>query len=329
MNESLALKNLSVAYFTENQPVPAVRHVSLSVSRGEIVGLVGESGSGKSTLAQAIMRLLKPDIARVTGEVLVNGRRIYQLTRDELTRVRWSEMAMVFQSSMNALNPVLSIAEHFRDTLQAHQPQISRQAVTKRMGELLDLVRLPKATALSYPHELSGGMRQRVVIALALALDPTLLIMDEPTTALDVVVQRSILDEITQIQLERQLAVLFVTHDFNLVSSIAHRIAVMYAGEIVEITDEGMSSTSKAIHHPYTQGLMRAAPQLSGPKVRIEGIPGEPPDLRHLPLGCPFYERCPVRIDKCKTTPLAPSQSSAYVRCHVVAPTSQQEGSVL
>ncbi|AUW93432.1 MAG: ABC transporter ATP-binding protein [Sulfobacillus thermosulfidooxidans] len=318
MTEALVVDSLHVSYITQSGLVPALRNVSLSIASNEILGLVGESGSGKSTMAQAVMRLLKPDVATVDGRILVDGQDLYQLTPEELRLTRWRKIAMVFQSSMNALNPVLSIQEHFADTMEAHIPGITRDEILKRTADLLEQVRLDPAVARSYAHELSGGMRQRVVIALSLALDPSVLIMDEPTTALDVVVQRSILDEIAALQKQRQLAVLFISHDFNLVSGLANRIAVMYAGEIMEITDRGMALEDAREHHPYTQGLMRAAPRLVGTKVSIEGIPGEPPDMTQLGPGCPFFDRCPERLPMCRTTPLPSKSGRVYIRCHAM-----------
>lgn len=257
MTYPLELQQLRVFYRTRDGEVAALRNVSLSINAGEIVGLVGESGSGKSTLGLAVMRLLKPSAARVTGSVHVGGQDLYSLTDDALRLTRWRHIAMVFQSSMNALNPVLSVESHFRDTFLAHDPTMRKSAIQTKTAELLELVRLNPAVAHNYPHELSGGMRQRVVIALALALNPSVLILDEPTTALDVVVQRAILDQIRHIQQQRRLAVLFITHDFMLVSSLADRIAVLYAGELMEVTAEVTGDT--ALHHPYTKGLMRAA----------------------------------------------------------------------
>lgn len=318
MNESLTVKNLTVSYHTQSGLVPALRNVSLGVSSDEIVGLVGESGSGKSTLAQSVMRLLKPDTALIHGKVVVEAQDLYALSPEKLRKVRWQDISMVFQSSMNALNPVLSVQDHFTDTMKAHIPGIKQRDILAKTAELLEQVRLNPAIARNFAHELSGGMRQRVVIALALTLDPKVLIMDEPTTALDVVVQRSILDEIAAIQRRRKLAVLLISHDFNLVSGLAHRIAIMYAGEIVEITDRGMATGEIAPHHPYTQGLMQAAPRLLGTKVSIKGIPGEPPDMSQLGGGCPFYNRCPMRLSMCRTTPLPVQTGSVYIRCHAV-----------
>lgn len=318
-NEALSITQLNVGYRTSRGVVPALRDVSLTLYQDEILGLVGESGSGKSTLAQTIMRLIQPDILNISGQVRIGERDLYTLSAKQLRKVRWNQVAMVFQSSMNALNPVLSIQAHFTDTFLAHRPGMQLSEIRERTEFLLQQVRLKRDVAGNYPHELSGGMRQRVVIALALALDPTILIMDEPTTALDVVVQRSILTEIREIQRQRQLAVLLISHDFSLVASLAHRIAVMYAGQLMEITDGGLKAEDVRMHHPYTEGLIAAIPQLLGDHVQISGIPGEPPDMMRLGNGCPFYDRCPKHIDRCQSDPLRPRAGRTYIRCHVVS----------
>lgn len=318
MNVAMAVEHLDVAYRTPNGLVSVLRDISLTLYHDEILGVVGESGSGKSTLAQTIMRLFKPDVASITGRVVVGEQDLYTVSPRTLREVRWRDVAMVFQSSMNALNPVISIQAHFTDTLLAHLPHLTAKEIEERTRNLLQQVRLSPAIARNYPHELSGGMRQRVVIALALALDPEVLIMDEPTTALDVVVQRSILNEIAAIQRQRRLAVLLISHDFSLVSSLAQRIAVMYAGQLMEITEHGMNSDASVAHHPYTEGLIAAIPQLLGNRVRIDGIPGDPPDLAELGTGCPFYDRCPKRLAMCETTPLPPRSTKTFIRCHAM-----------
>jgi peptide/nickel transport system ATP-binding protein len=318
MSSALSLDHVTVSYRTPWGLVPALRDVSLTLYKDEILGIVGESGSGKSTLAQAIMRLLKPDVAEVSGRVVIGGHNLYDLSPRELREMRWRDIAMVFQSSMNALNPVLSIQAHFTDTLSAHRPMLRPKDIYQKTADLLASVRLNPTIARSYPHELSGGMRQRVVIALALALDPQVLIMDEPTTALDVVVQRSILTEIAALQEQRHVSVVLISHDFSLVSNLAHRIAVMYAGELMEITADGMDRGGVVRHHPYTEGLISAIPQLLGDQVKIAGIPGEPPDMAQLRSGCPFYERCPKRLAECQETPLPSHVGKTYIRCHAM-----------
>ena len=313
----LQIEDLSVAYVTNTGLVHAVSDVNLTVHRGEIVGLVGESGSGKSTMAYTIMRLLRGDAVVTKGRVRVLGQDVYALSEKELRAFRWSKMSMVFQSAMSALNPVMTVETQIVDTILAHRPDLSRQAARERAKELLDLVRIDQKHLQSYPHELSGGMRQRVVIAIAIALNPALVIMDEPTTALDVVVQRSILDEIRRIQEQVGFAILFVSHDFSLVAELASRVAIMYAGRIVELTPSHLLNLSER-HHPYTEGLLKAIPQLTADEVTIQGIGGYPPDLQDLPPGCAFHPRCPYAIDVCRR--VRPAQVRAgekVLECHL------------
>lgn len=300
----LSIQDLCVAYRTLGGDVRAVDHVSLDLHPGEVIGLVGESGSGKSTLAYGATRLLRAPAVITGGSVHYQGRRmptptdVLALGPEQLARLRWQEIAIVFQSAMNALNPVLSVSDQLTDVIRAHLKLPRRQAVEKA-GSLLDLVGIPRNRLRSYPHELSGGMRQRVMIAMALATDPEVVIMDEPTTALDVVVQREILGQILELKQTLGFAILFITHDLSLLLELADRIAVMYAGQLMEI------GTAQEIHHepshPYSKRLLRSFPSLRGPRKELTGIPGTPPDLLHPPAGCPFLERCTEGTDKCAT----------------------------
>jgi peptide/nickel transport system ATP-binding protein len=262
----LSIENLSVDYLAETT-VHAVREVSLTVERGEILGLAGESGCGKSTLAYAITRLLKPPAVITSGRVMFSSREGYDLdlsalSGEDLRAFRWDKIAMVFQGAMNSLNPVLRIAEQLEDVYLTHRPELGKADRRRRCGELLELVGVDRNRLRAYPHELSGGMRQRVMIAMALALEPQVLIMDEPTTALDVVVQREILEEITRLRSELGFAVVFITHDLPLLLEISDRIAVMRAGLIVELDDAAtLYSTPK---HPYTKQLLSSFPSLTG-----------------------------------------------------------------
>jgi len=284
------LRGLVVDYGSGSRRVRAVDGVDLAIHPGEIVGLAGESGCGKSTVANALMQILRPPARIAGGEVLFRGSDLARLGTDELRRHRWRNVSMVFQSAMNALNPVMRAGDQFVDMMRAHE-RVSRRDALARAGDLLELVGIDRRRVRSYPHELSGGMRQRVIIAMALALRPELVIMDEPTTALDVVVQREILQQVRDLQRELGFAVLFITHDLSLLLEFAHRIAIMYAGEIVE---EAPSATLHAEPlHPYTIGLMRSFPPLTGPIERMAGIPGAPPDLADPPAGCRFHPRCP------------------------------------
>jgi oligopeptide/dipeptide ABC transporter ATP-binding protein len=313
---ALEIRDFSVVYATPSGDVSAVSEVSLDLSPGEVVGIAGESGSGKSTLAFAACRLLRAPAVITGGSVRYSGRRtaepvdITRLSARDLQRLRWREIAIVFQSAMNALNPVLNVRDQLLDVMHAHL-KMSRRAELDKAGELLDLVGIPRSRLRSYPHELSGGMRQRVMIAMALAVDPEVVIMDEPTTALDVVVQRDILSRIVELKAELGFSVLFITHDLSLLLELADRIAVMYAGRLLEVGTA--AEIQHAAAHPYTKGLLNSFPSLHGPRRELAGIPGSPPDLRRLPPGCPFLPRCPHGTDACTSIDmtLAPVRTSA------------------
>jgi peptide/nickel transport system ATP-binding protein len=285
----VALEDLVVDYVSRARTTRAVDGVSLSIGAGEIVGLAGESGCGKSTLGNAVMQVLRPPARISSGRVLFDGDDVAGRSRSDLRRYRWRNVSMVFQSAMNSLNPVMRVGDQFVDMMRAHE-RVSKKEALVRAGELLDLVGIDRRRLRAYPHQLSGGMRQRVVIAMALALRPELVIMDEPTTALDVVVQREILQQVRELQAELGFAVLFITHDLSLLLEIAHRIAIMYAGEIVEEAPAARLRTDP--RHPYTVGLLGSFPPLHGPIERLTGIPGSPPDLSAPPSGCRFHPRC-------------------------------------
>jgi oligopeptide/dipeptide ABC transporter ATP-binding protein len=300
----LSIRDLSVAYRTLAGDVRAVDQVSLDLHAGEVVGLVGESGSGKSTLAYGATRLLRAPAVITGGSVRYQGRRmdnptdLLELSADQLTSLRWREIAIVFQSAMNALNPMLNIRDQLTDVMRAHL-QVSRQEATDRAARLLDLVGIPRSRLRAYPHELSGGMRQRVMIAMAVATEPEVVIMDEPTTALDVVVQREILGQILELKDRLSFAILFITHDLSLLLELADRIAVMYAGQLMEIGTAAEIQHEPS--HPYTKRLLRSFPSLRGPRKDLTGIPGTPPDMLDPPPGCPFLPRCTEGTDACKT----------------------------
>lgn len=313
----LKVENLSVGYMTRKGLVTAVDDVNLTIFENEIVGLVGESGCGKSTLASAIMRILGPGAYVTGGRIKVLGQDVYRMSSEELRQFSWTKMSMVFQSAMNVLNPVKTIGSQIVDTLLAHEPRMTKQAANDRAEELLRLVRIDPSRLQSYPHQLSGGMRQRVVIAIAIALEPKLVILDEPTTALDVVVQRSILEQIMELQDRIGFSVLFISHDLNLVNNVSNRVGVMYAGRLVEM---GSSTTSLdgGVHHPYTQGLLHAIPRLVVGADAIAGIPGSPPSPYDIPSGCAFHPRCQLKKPECIShKPILTLHAETRIECHL------------
>jgi peptide/nickel transport system ATP-binding protein len=286
----LQIEDVVIEYALREKRVRAVDGVSLDIHPGEIVGLAGESGCGKSTLAHAVTRILKPPGEITSGRIVFRGEDIVPLRGEQLRKFRWRNVSLVFQSAMNSLNPVMRVGDQFVDMFRAHE-RISKRDALSNAGDLLELVGIDRGRVRSYPHELSGGIRQRVVIAMALSLRPELLVLDEPTTALDVVVQREILEEIEALQRNLGFAALFITHDLSLLVEFADRIGIMYAGEIVEC-----APSERLFHnpqHPYTVGLMASFPPLTGPVERLTGIPGSPPDLASPPAGCRFHTRCP------------------------------------
>jgi oligopeptide/dipeptide ABC transporter ATP-binding protein len=298
----LQINDLEVDYVGEGSITKAVNGVSLTLRRGEVLGIAGESGSGKSTLAHAITRLHKPPAQISAGELLYqrdDGTTIdiLAMDEDELRRFRWEELAIVFQSAMHALNPILRIGTQIDDAIKAHRPAMSAGERAARVLELLDLVGIQTDRVDAYPHELSGGMRQRAMIAVGLALDPEIIVMDEPTTALDVVIQRQVVEKIIELKDRLGFSVIFITHDLSLLIEMSDTIAVMYAGRVVELADA--KEFYRNPRHPYSGGLLGSFPTLSGPKRELEGIPGAPPDLRRLPSGCAFNPRCPLAFDRC------------------------------
>ena len=293
----LQVKNLCVDYLTDRGPVRAVDGVSLEVAKSEFLGIVGESGCGKSTLLFAISSLLSSPARVASGEVRFEGEDMVTMTDAELRHLRWREFSVVMQSAMNALNPVMTIGAQLRDAIAAHERH-SPHLDKARPAEVLRLVGIDPVHLDSYPHQLSGGMRQRAMIAMALVFTPQLVIMDEPTSALDVVAQRSLMVQIKQLQRKIGFAAIFVTHDMSLVSHFSDRLVVMYAGEVVEVGETRQVFADPK--HPYTVGLMRSFPSIVGPLQPLVGIPGSPPDLAHPPAGCRFHPRCPHVMPRCK-----------------------------
>jgi peptide/nickel transport system ATP-binding protein len=312
----LQIENLKVEYLAGRGSVRAVDGVSFTIGKGEVIGLAGESGCGKSTVAQAIMRILQPPAIITGGQIIFEGKDVLGMSDRELRKFRWDGVSMVFQSAMNSLNPVATIGSQIIDGIEAHR-RVSDAEGRKMASELLEIVGIERDRIDSYPHQLSGGMRQRAVIAIALALQPPLMIMDEPTTALDVVVQREILAKITELKEKFGFSILFITHDMSLLVEISDRIAIMYAGEIVEMAPS--RELFEHSLHPYTEGLMGSFPALTGPRKRLEGIPGSPPDLISPPPGCRFHPRCPKRMLICdQARPrLADARPHHEVACHL------------
>ncbi|HUA77213.1 MAG TPA: ABC transporter ATP-binding protein [Acetobacteraceae bacterium] len=309
----LEVRDIRVEYPTPDGPARAVDRVSFALSPGEFLGIVGESGCGKSTLLFAITRLLAPPARQTAGSIVFKGKNLVQLTERALREVRWRDYSVVMQSAMNALNPVKTIAAQYADAMRAHG-QTERGAIRRRSREVLSLVGIDPVHLDSFPHQLSGGMRQRVMIAMALLLSPGLIVMDEPTSALDVVAQRSLMAEIKTLQKSLGFAVIFVTHDMSLVGHFSDRLAVMYAGVIVEIGPT--RRIFEAPGHPYTQGLLDSFPSVYGPKIPLTGIPGAPPNMLMLPSGCRFHPRCPKVMERCATeAPALYAAGESEIRC--------------
>jgi peptide/nickel transport system ATP-binding protein len=321
----LDVRDLTVEYIGPDGAVAACRDVTLALRRGEILGIAGESGSGKSTLITALTRLQRPPATTTSGSITFHpadgrpGTDLVGLSARELRRMRWSTMSIVLQSAMDALNPVMRLGDQFVDVLRTHYPDLGSSGARDRTTELLAMVGISADRARSFPHEMSGGMRQRATIALALACEPELVVMDEPTTAVDVVMQRQILAQVLRLRRELGFAVIMVTHDLSLLLEVADRIAIMYAGRIVEL------GTAAALYrdpaHPYTRGLRDSFPPLHAPLRTLQGIPGTPPDLRRLPSGCPFHPRCPVRVEACvSTTPVLVPLPEQEAACLLLTP---------
>jgi peptide/nickel transport system ATP-binding protein len=300
----LEINHLSVDYGLGADAVHAVSDVTLTLHHGEVLGLAGESGSGKSTLAYGLTRLLPPPGVVRSGSVVYHSPDappvdIMTLSPAKLREFRWAETSIVFQGAMNSLNPVHKVSTQLLDVLKAHEPRMSSVARHARAAELLKLVGISADRLESYPHQLSGGMRQRVMIGMALALEPKIVIMDEPTTALDVVMQRQILGQLIGLRERLGFSVLFITHDLSLLVEFSDRIAIMYGGRIVE--EAPASALYRDSLHPYSDGLLHSFPALRGPRRELNGIPGSPPDLRSMPAGCAFHPRCPHAFEPCST----------------------------
>jgi peptide/nickel transport system ATP-binding protein len=312
-----------VEYATAGGSVRAVDAMSFDVHRGELVGIVGESGCGKSTLLFAIAQLLSPPAAITHGSVIFNGENLVTMRDEHLAAIRWRDFSVVMQSAMNALNPVMRIEGQFRDVMRAHGVS-SKAAIRERSEEVMRLVGIDAIHLRSYPHQLSGGMRQRTMIAMALLFTPDLVVMDEPTSALDVVAQRSLMVQIKELQKKLGFAIIFVTHDMSLVSHFSEQLIVMYAGQAVELGRTRQVFDTPA--HPYSKGLLDAFPSIRGTRVQLRGIPGHPPDLSNPPAGCRFSPRCPQASGPCyEIEPSLYDVNGVFSRCLLHAPDAVAE----
>jgi peptide/nickel transport system ATP-binding protein len=312
----LDIRGLTVAYRTQEGLLPAVRDVDLVVRSGEVVGLAGESGCGKSTVATTVLRL-QPKDAEVTGSVLVSGGDVLTMGWGDLRAVRWAGASIVFQGALHSLNPVLRIDEQVAEPIRVHEPELPAERVAQRVAELLSEVGLPSTRSRAYPHQLSGGQRQRVMIAMALACRPQLIVADEPTTALDVMVQAQILDLLSGLVRDRGVGMVMISHDLSVLADVCDRVVVMYAGGVVEVGPAADLFSTPL--HPYTAALSAAFPRIGDPAARYapSGLPGDPPDPRELPPGCSFAPRCPIAIPACTAAepPLMPAEGARRVAC--------------
>lgn len=311
----LEVKNLSVTYSSPSGPVTAVDDVSFTINKGEVLGLAGESGCGKTSVALSLMRLHAKN-ATIRGEIFFRGRDVLQLSGKELRDYRWKSVSMIPQGSMNSLDPVMTIENQIVEAIRTHDKKSVREA-GETVNRLLTAVSIPPARGKNYPHEFSGGMKQRAVIAMALALEPHLVVADEPTTALDVIVQRQLLNLLKYLREQLKISFIFVSHDLSVIGEIADRVAVMYAGKIVEIGDK-VSILSRP-SHPYTEALINSVPRVFDDRRALTSIPGDPPSGR-WPPGCRFNPRCKFAFDLCtaREPPLEVSPTGTQAACHLI-----------
>ncbi len=315
----LQVKDLEVIYKTDLETVYAVNNISFDLDKGETLGLVGETGAGKTTTALSILRLLPERTAQITnGSIELEGRNVLELSEKEMQKIRGEKVSMIFQDPMTALNPVLTVGDQIAESLQLHDDQgRSKEVIDSRVEEVLELVGIPAARKKDYPHQFSGGMKQRVVIAIALACNPGLLIADEPTTALDVTIQAQVLAMMQELKEKLDTAMIMITHDLGIVAQTCDKVAVMYAGEIIEYGTVEDIFTGDA-HHPYTVGLFGSIPSLEGDEERLHPIDGMMPDPTDLPSGCYFSPRCPKCTEQCREVHPEEAVSGTHkIRCHL------------
>jgi peptide/nickel transport system ATP-binding protein len=316
MNEPvLQLRHVSVDYPTRVGVVRGADDVSLTVYRGEVLGLVGESGCGKSTLGMAILRLLRPPGKIAGGEIIFDGHNLLELDDEAMRRLRGARVSMIFQDPMTCLNPLQRVSDHMVETIRTHRPEVSEQEARDQAAELIDRLGIRAERMDDYPHQLSGGMRQRVMIGLALALNVDLIIADEPTTSLDVIVEAQFLDQLRDLQRHFHLTIVLITHNIGVVAELADRVAVMYAGKLVELADVFPLFDDPL--HPYTEALLHSVPNISLTEDHLQVMSGSPPDLINPPPGCKFHPRCPQVMDRCRTDepPFKEVRPGRWVAC--------------
>ncbi len=318
MEPLLQVQGLTTQYRTLRGWVKAAENVSFDINKGEALGVVGESGCGKTTVALSILKIL-PQGARIRrGKVMFEGTDLVPLKTNEMRKIRWKGISIVFQGAMNALNPVFKVGDQIIEAIRTHEPDVSKADAHSRAEALLEMVGVEPSRLENYPHEFSGGMRQRALIAMALAANPKLLIADEPGTALDVIVQAQVLQLMRDLKQKLGLSMMMISHDLSIVAEVCEKVAIMYAGHIVEYGD--ISAVFKEPLHPYTQGLLGAFPSIKGEKKKMISIPGQPPDLLAPPQGCPFHPRCPYKMDVCTTEfpeMKKAGSSEHYVSCYL------------
>ncbi|MCD7807112.1 MAG: ABC transporter ATP-binding protein [Lachnospiraceae bacterium] len=311
----LSVENLTVKYITSDETVNAVNNVSFSLEKGKTLGLVGETGAGKTTIARAILRILQSPPGEITeGKIYINGKNLLELSEKEMYQVRGNQVSMIFQDPMTALNPVITVGKQISEVIRYHE-KVSKKEARERAAKMLEMVGIPAERFDEYPHQFSGGMKQRVVIAIALACSPDLLLADEPTTALDVTIQAQVLELIRGLQKSNNTTMILITHDLGVVAEMCEQVAIIYAGEIVEMGD--VLEIYENPRHPYTIGLFRAIPTLEDDKEKLEPIPGMMTDPTNLPKGCKFHPRCKFATEECSCREMELKEISAghFCRC--------------
>lgn len=324
----LMLDHYTMHYATKRGPVQAVGGVTLQLHRGQSLGLVGESGCGKTSVAMSVIRLLPENARPVAGRILFNGIDLLSLDDEQMRRLRWKSIAMVFQAAMNSLNPVYRVSDQIVEAITTHEPEVTEDEARERVANLFEMVGLARDRMDRYPHEYSGGMKQRAVIAMALACRPQLVIADEPTTALDVIVQDRILREMDEIRRRLHMSMIYISHDISVIAEVSDVVAVMYAGKLVEFGSA--EDIFKRPQHPYAVGLMAAYPSILGERRQLETIAGEPPNLLDPPPGCRFHPRCPFATEQCRREepPLTEVSPGRQVACwHPVEPAGRASSS--